>query len=604
MAPGGKQPPLPDESALAAQLSDCVFERGWDQLGGVEVPPTLHSERELELLRNRAVIATARSFTVSDPHRPDNPLVWVNPSFTQLTGYSVEEATGRNCRFLQGANTDRQTVERIGRALKQGRASTEVLLNYRKDGSAFWNEVSISPIHDAAGRIVNFVGVQTDVTERVLVEQERRLALATAEEVRNDLRLLTDATTWMTESLNLADAADRLARSVVPALADYCCVDLLDEVTGRTDRVAAHHRNPSQIGVLHELANRISPRIGGPDSISHVLTSGEPRLTPDMPEQPDYLALQEPDAIRLYRQLRPRSVMFVPLRARGEVLGVLTLCSEQPYGRRYSQRDLHLAVDLASKAALAIDNTQAYARMRDAAETLQMSLLPAVRPVHGVRAASRYLPGTHGARVGGDWYDLLELPDGAIAMAVGDVVGHDLRAAAAMGQLRGLLRSYAWEGLRSGAVLDRCDQLVQGLEMASMATALYARLEPAHGGAPGQLVYSNAGHPPPLLRRTGGHLEFLDANLSPLLGAVNGLGRTEARVSCPPGSLLLLYTDGLTDLPGEDADRRQKQLYEVVARIGDDADVEDLCDRVLAELVPDRSPYDDVALLAVLVEGD
>jgi PAS domain S-box-containing protein len=466
----------------------------------------LHSERQLEQLRNRAVIATDRSFTISDPHRPDHPLVWVNPSFTRLTGYGVEEVIGRNCRFLQGPDTDRQAVERIGKALEEGRASTEVLLNYRKDGSAFWNEVAISPVTDAAGQVVNFVGVQTDVTERMLVEQERRLALATAEEVRNDLRLLTDATTWMTESLNVADAADRLTQSVVPALADYCCVDLLDEVSGRADRVAACHRSPGQVAALHQLASRISPRVGGPDPISRVLTSGDPLLVPDLPEGPEHPAPSDPepdpDVVRLHRQLRPRSVLRVPLRARGEVLGVLTLGSEEPYGRRYSQRDLHLAVDLASKAALAIDNTRAYARMREAAETLQLSLLPAVRPVDGVRAASRYLPGSHGARVGGDWYDLLELPDGAIAMAVGDVVGHDLRAAAAMGQLRGLLRSYAWEGLRSGAVLDRCDQLVQGLEMAAMATALYARLEPSDAGQlepsrdgePRQLTYSNAGH--------------------------------------------------------------------------------------------------------------
>ncbi|HYZ08671.1 MAG TPA: SpoIIE family protein phosphatase [Pseudonocardiaceae bacterium] len=563
----------------------------------------LHSERQLELLRNRAVIATDRSFTVSDPHRQDHPLVWVNPSFTRLTGYGVAEAVGRNCRFLQGPDTDRQAVERIGKALEEGHASTEVLLNYRKDGSAFWNEVTISPVTDAAGRIGNFVGVQTDVTERVLVEQERRLALATAEEVRNDLRLLTDATTWMTESRNVADAADRLTQSVVPALADYCCVDLLDEVSGRADRVAAYHRNPGQVAALYELADRISPRVGGPDSISQVLTSGEPLLMSDLLEGPERSASPDPDAVRLHRQLRPRSVLRVPLRARGEVLGVLTLCSEEPYGRRYRQRDLHLAVDLASKAALAIDNTRAYARMREAAETLQLSLLPAVRPVDGVCAASRYLPGTHGARVGGDWYDLLELPDGATAMAVGDVVGHDLRAAAAMGQLRGLLRSYAWEGLRSGTVLDRCDQLVQGLEMAAMATAVYARLEPSRNGEPRQLTYSNAGHPPPLLRRPGGPPEFLDANLSPLLGAIAGPGRTEARVSCPPGSLLLLYTDGLTDLPGEDAERRQQRLYEVVAGMGDDANVEELCDRVLAGLVPGSSPYDDVALLAVCVEG-
>ena len=554
---------------------------------------------EQQTLCDRALVATDVSFTISDPGESDHPLIWVNPAFTRLTGYSLDEATGRNCRYLQGPNTDRAVVARIGGALAGHQTVTETLLNYRKDGTAFWNQVALSPVTDANGEVVHYVGVQTDVTERIVVETERRAALATAEEARNDLRLLTDATTWMTEALDIAEAADRLTRAVVPSVADYCAVDLLDETTGRTSRIAAYHRDPGQAAALREIGERIAPRMGGTDTISHVLTSGEPALLPDLPDRP---APQDPEVGRLYQQLRPRSAMLVPLRARGRILGVLTLCSEQPYGRRYGRRDLHLASDLAGKAALAMDNAQAYARMYEAAETLQLSLLPTVRHVDGVRAASRYLPGTDGDRVGGDWYDLLGLPDGATALAVGDVVGHDLRAAAAMGQLRGVLRSFAWEGLRSGAVLDRCDQLVQGLEMASMATALYARLEPARGGSLRRLSYSNAGHPPALLRRPSGTTEFLDANLSPLLGAVAGVGRTEASVTCPPGSILLLYTDGLTDLPGQDADLRQERLHEVVESVPDGADVEALCDRVLAELVPSGSPYDDVALLAVVVE--
>ena len=140
--------------------------------------------------------------------------------------------------------------------------------------------------------------------------------------------------------------------------------------------------------------------------------------------------------------------------------------------------------------------------------------------VAGVQVAARYLVGVDGNQVGGDWYDVLDLPDGAVGLAVGDVVGHDLRAAAAMGQLRGVLRSYAWDGGRPGSVLDRCDQLVQGLEMAAMATAFYARVEPPDSDGGRMLSYANAGHPAPLLLEPEGALVRLDEQRSPMIGAV------------------------------------------------------------------------------------
>ena len=199
---------------------------------------------------------------------------------------------------------------------------------------------------------------------------------------------------------------------------------------------------------------------------------------------------------------------------------------------------------------------------------------------------------------GGDWYDVLPLPDGAIGIAVGDVVGHDLAAAAAMGQLRGVLRSYAWDGGRPGSVLDRCDQLVQGLEMAAMATAVYARLEP--DGARGhRLVHASAGHPPLLLRTPDGATRFVDGDLSPLIGAVRGVSRGEVATPFPPGSILVLHTDGLTDVPGADADARQERLCELVRDAPADVDVEELCDRIVAELAPGGDRHDDVALLCV-----
>ncbi|MHA6780842.1 PAS domain-containing protein [Pseudonocardia saturnea] len=161
---------LPPEAAGLEARALVVFL----QLSGTE--QGVH-QKHLEVLRDRAVVATDMSFTISDPRHPDDPLIWVNPSFTRLTGYTYEDVVGRNCKLLQGPHTDRRAVERISAALRRREPITEVLLNYRKDGTAYWNQVSISPVFDGTDELVNFVGVQNDVTERVVVEQERTAAL-------------------------------------------------------------------------------------------------------------------------------------------------------------------------------------------------------------------------------------------------------------------------------------------------------------------------------------------------------------------------------------------------------------------------------------------
>jgi PAS domain S-box-containing protein len=549
----------------------------------------------------RALAATGVAVVITDPLLDDNPVVWCNPAFCRLTGYQTDEFLGRNCRILQGANTAREAVDRIRDAVAQGQPVTEVLLNYRKDGTAFWNQVRISPVHDDEGRLANFVGVQIDVTERLLVQHERQVALAAAEEARQGLWLLTEASKWMTETLDVLGAVTRLADLAVPSLSDYCCVDLLDQPrVGTAKRVAVKHRGIEETAALYRLGELLAPRVGGADPTSQVLSGGPPVLIPEMPAQPENLSGEE--AVRLYVSVRPRSVIVVPLRARGRVLGALTLTTEEPYGRRYGQRDLHLAADLAGRAGLAIDNARLYAMEHAAAKTLQHSLLPAVPSVAGLSVAARYLVSADEATVGGDWYDLLPLPDGAAGLAVGDVVGHDLRAAAAMGELRGVLRSYAWEGLTPGQVLDRCDQLVQGLDMAAMATAVYARLERPRPDGTRLLRYANAGHPTPLLRLPGGATRFLDGHLSPLIGAVEAQGRASAVEFCPPGSLLLLYTDGLTDVPGFDAAERAELIRKTLAATADDLDVEQVCDRLLDAMATPRL-RDDVALLAVRIEN-
>ena len=564
--------------------------------------------RRLEVLRDRAVVATEMSFTITDPRRANDPLVWVNPAFTRLTGYGPAEVVGRNCRFLQGDATDRAAIDRIRRALDERVPITEVLLNYRRDGTAFWNQVSISPVFDGEGELVNFVGVQNDVTERVIVEQERRAALAEAEEARGYLRLLAEATTEMTAAPDVDGACNRLARIVVPHLADLSAVDLFDRPgEGTARRVAVAARNPADEAQLHELAQARRYRVDGTDATAEVFAGGDPQLVAELP---DTGATRFPDnaaAAAAFDRLRLRSAIVVPLRARGRVLGALTLYTQHPYGRRYSARDVHLAADLAGRAALAVDNARLYETEHAAVITLQHSLLPALPKVDGLQLAARYLVGVDGNQVGGDWYDVLPLPDGAVGVAVGDVVGHDLRAAAAMGQLRGVLRSYAWDGGGPGSVLDRCDQLVQGLEMAAMATAVYARIEPPAADGSRLVRYANAGHPAPLVLTPQGELLRLDEQRSPMIGAVRfptrrGGGHPEAQVRCAPGSLLLLYTDGFTDVAGEDADERTDILERTVAGLPSGVSAEEAAERVVAVCLP-AELGDDVALLVVGIEG-
>ncbi len=576
-----------------------------------QLSDTEHGQRRrLEVLRDRAVVATEMSFTITDPRLPDDPLVWVNPSFTRLTGYPLDEVIGKNCRLLQGPNTDRAAIDRIVGALHRREPVTEVLLNYRRNGTAYWNQVSISPVFDGTGELVNFVGVQNDVTERIVVEQERRAALADAEEARGQLRLLAEATTQMTEALDVGDACERLASIVVPQLADLCAVDLLERPDSATPvRMAVAARDAADEARLRILGERRDYRAGGGSDTGSVLGGREPVLLADLPERGTdrYPDAADTGAVTAYDHLRLRSAMVVPVRARGRVLGSLTLMTQHPYGRRYGPRDLHLATDLAGRAGLAVDNARLYEREHDAAVTLQHSLLPALPVVAGLQLAARYLVGMDGNQVGGDWYDVLPLPDGAVGIAVGDVVGHDLRAAAAMGQLRGVVRSYAWDGGLPGSVLDRCDQLVQGLEMAAMATAVYARIEEPDATGRRVVRYANAGHPAPLLLEPDGTLVRLDRQRSPMIGAVpdfgrrSGPGRAEAEVSCAPGSILLLYTDGITDIAGEDADERTELLEHTVAHLEPGTDAESVVEEVLRVCVTEGL-RDDVALLAVRLD--
>ncbi|KQS67021.1 GAF domain-containing SpoIIE family protein phosphatase [Modestobacter sp. Leaf380] len=581
-------------------------------------------EAQLQALRDRAVVATDICFTITDPRQPDDPLVWVNPSFGRVTGYSYEDSVGRNCRFLQGPATSEASVAAIRAALREQRPITETLLNYRKDGTAFWNQLSISPVFDGQGELVSFVGVQTDVTERVRVEGEREAAFAAeqaarreaetaqaiAEQARADaeraqaeaeiaqsrLALMAEATSTLSATLEMTELLDRLAGLCVPLLADWVFITLVDPY-GDVRETAARHRD-GMAEELRQFSNLHAMHLPEGSPSRQALEGSKPVHVPEMTAERMGAIFTHPSTEALFRKLGGTSVLTVPMVARRRTLGAMALVMTST-DRAFAREDVELADDLSRRAALAMDNVRLYQQEHEVAETLQRSLLPQLPTIPRIASAAHYVSASTAADVGGDFYDLLQLPDGTIGIAIGDVVGHDVAAAAAMGHLRGLLRACVWEPTDPdpGAVLGRVDRLVQGLHVASMATMAYVRATPPEGeGRPWTLSVANAGHPPLLLRRPDGGVDVLDGVSGLLVGVDTGSSRESLHLEVPVGSTLLGYTDGLIEHPGADLDEGIATLVERLRAAPVGASPADLCDHAVAAELDRR---DDVAVIAV-----
>jgi anti-sigma regulatory factor (Ser/Thr protein kinase)/putative methionine-R-sulfoxide reductase with GAF domain len=287
-----------------------------------------------------------------------------------------------------------------------------------------------------------------------------------------------------------------------------------------------------------------------------------------------------------------RSLLGVPLLVEGRAVGVLHVGTVSP--RQFTNDDAALLQLAAAQAAPAIDRARlfdALDREHRGAVALQRSLLPERLPdIVGIDAAARYLPAQD--EVGGDWYDVIELARGQVGIAIGDVAGHGVRAAALMGQLRTALRAYALDGHGPGETLRRVDRLMQTIRGRGMATAAYAILDPATGA----MRYASAGHPPAVVVPESGHARLLEIDSAPPLGTLPYASYREAEAMLVPGETILMYTDGLVE-------RRREPLTVGLDRLRDVASAassaEDLCQRITRELVPDQGGADDIALVAV-----
>ena len=285
----------------------------------------------------------------------------------------------------------------------------------------------------------------------------------------------------------------------------------------------------------------------------------------------------------------------MPLIGRAGPVGVLALSTTARSGRVLNHDDVELTEELGRRAAVAVEHARLYASQRSAAETLQHSLLPDVLPeLPGVAIASRYLPGGPDVEVGGDWYDVLALPDGRLALAMGDVVGRGVPAASLMGQLRNGLRAYVVEGRSPAQVLTLLNRLLRDIGTPhQMATLVVMLLDPETG----ELQYANAGHPPPLVKAADDTTLFLEDAVGVPLGAIGHAEYSEARVGLTPGSTLILYTDGLVEDRTMPLDVGLDRLRAGALTAPDDLDA--MCEHLTAPVRGAGSAQDDVAVLAV-----
>src|SRR5215218_6327672 len=283
---------------------------------------------EMRRLLDRAVAASSNGIVITDPRVPDNPIVYVNPAFERITGYTASEVLGYNCRFLQADDRDQPALEELREALTEARKCRVVLRNYRKDGTPFWNELYVSPVHDEEGRLTNFVGFQNDITHRRRIEEERdallvkeQLARSEAVEVRRRLALLAAAGPSLSASLDYEETLEGITRLLVPELADWCLLDIVED-NGSVNQLAAAHAEEEKEDLLRRLREHRQFGQGDPGSTAEVIRTGQSVLLPDLPDTTFYeRALGRGEHLDIVLRLEPRSLMCVPLLARGRTIG-------------------------------------------------------------------------------------------------------------------------------------------------------------------------------------------------------------------------------------------------------------------------------------------
>ncbi|MEU5520455.1 SpoIIE family protein phosphatase [Streptomyces sp. NPDC093250] len=525
----------------------------------------------------------------------------VNDAMAHLLGLPAGHLRGLRPTDIGGRSQHIELERHLEQVLRTGRPhEMQTYMKATSETRAHAWLARLAPLTDSSRRVRGVCVTAHDFTEQY--------------RARARLQLVNEASIRIGSTLDVTRTAQELTEVCVPALADFVSVDLLepDEPGGEPAepltapvslrRVAHLSRTPGAPERAAELGEMVVYPAAAPHADSLIaghsvmgsVSSGE--LDP-------WMAVDETRARRI-REHGIHSILSVPLQARGTTLGVAAF-TRFSHPEAFSHDDVLLAEEVTARAAVCIDNARRYSRERETTLALQRSLLPRTLPrTAAVEAATRYLPAAR-TGVGGDWFDVIPLSGMRVAMVVGDVVGYGIQASATMGRLRTAVRTLADIDLAPDELLTHLDDLVHHLAQESGgdpgegevgATCLYAVYDPVSR----RCTLARAGHPAPVLVPPGEAARHLELPSGPPLG-VGGLPFESAELELPDEALLALYTDGLVESSGGDAETGHALLREALSHAAGSLD--ETCDRVLRTVLAPGGATDDVALLLARARG-
>jgi PAS domain S-box-containing protein len=529
-----------------------------------------------------------------------------NDAFLGIIGYTREDVeAGQVSRQLITAPEWSGADEDALRQLKSTGAFRPYEKEYvHRDGHRVPVLVGAAVVSYNPLRWVTYV---VDLTARQRAEEERALLLARERTARAEAAGAQERVAFLLQAGDMVAAAqdgpellEHAAQLVVHSLADFCLV-FLPGPEGMLRAVSIAHREPGGGVEFTDLRGEPVPAVGK-WNVAAAYATGTTRLVRNAAEQMAPHVQGVPPLRDIVARLRPGNVVITPLTAGPGPLGVLAVGRSADHPS-FTDTDIAVLEELARQTAVGMANAAASARDHTVAETLQRSVLPDTLPdIPGLDLAVRYLPGTAGVDVGGDWYDAFPLDGDRVGLVIGDVVGHNISSASIMGQMRHLLRAYAVDTMHPGDVLRRTALAQARLLPDTLATVVYALLDPATG----ELTYANAGHPPPVWATASGRCGYLDDAPGVMLGAPYDGGFTVGHQILDPGTSLLFYTDGLIEDRRRDISDGLSSLASAMAAVvGGPApcSAERTCATVQASLLGDTPRADDVCLLAVRLTG-
>lgn len=451
----------------------------------------------------------------------------------------------------------------------------------RRTGSSRWEQVRVTPLLDRDGRIVATVTVAENVT-----------AVKSAEV---HTRMLSESGRILSSSMDYRQTLRSVAWAAVPALADWCLVELVDEPGDAGDEVVVAHRNPD----LRELAARLGElereRSGPGPLIAEVIDTGESTHLSEVSDAELATIARGPGQLPVLRELGIRSAVIVPMRIHNRQIGAISLFTSESL-RRLGESDLAVAEQLGRRAAVAVENARLHTTLAEVADTLATSLSPNPLPdVEGWEIAALYQPAVIEERIeiGGDFYEVFDAEPAPLVL-IGDVTGHGVAAATLTALMRHGARFSGRLEPEPDAILRRLDEELRHEASSAMCTALCARIHPR------RLVLASAGHPPALHVAANGDVTELPAP-GPLLGAFADAAWQAESVAVTPGELVLLYTDGVSETASATGERfGVRRLRKFLTSRGGTGP-----ERLLAELDDELDrfrggdPTDDIAALAL-----